>query len=50
MDIGIAFLAGLFIGNVLGFFIFALAVAAGREEDWLEQIDRGSLDGKNDKG
>ena len=50
MDVGIAFLAGLFIGSILGFFIIALAIAAGHEEEWLEQMDRGSIDGKNDKG
>ena len=50
MDVGIAFVAGLFLGSIMGIFFYALLLVAKHEEDFMEQMERGLLDGKNDQG
>ena len=50
MDVGIAFVAGLFLGSIMGNFFYALLLVAKHEEDFMEQMDRGLFDGKNDQG
>ena len=50
MDVGIAFVAGLFLGSIMGIFFYALLLVAKHEEDFMEQMDRGLFDGKNDQG
>lgn len=50
MDVGIAFVAGLFFGSISGIFFYALVLVAGHEEEYIEQMDRGLFDGKNDQG
>ena len=50
MDVGIAFVAGLFFGSISGIFIYALILVAGNEDEYMEQMDRGLFDGKNDQG
>ncbi len=50
MDVGIAFVAGLFLGSIFGIFFYALILVSKHEEEYLDQIDRGFFDGENDQG